>query len=118
MKIVINKCYGGFGLSEDAICLYAEKKGWGVSIDNSYRSMPILTFIQGGSETTPGEESHPHQIERNDPTLIEVVEELGVEKASGDLAALHIVEIPDDVQWGIEEYDGQEWVAEKHRSWS
>jgi len=22
------------------------------------------------------------------------------------------------VQWGIEEYDGVEWVAEKHRTWS
>ena len=27
MKIVINKCYGGFGLSEEAIFLYGKKKG-------------------------------------------------------------------------------------------
>jgi hypothetical protein len=30
---------------------------------------------------------------------------------------LAIVEIPDDVQWIIEENDGMEWVAEKHRTW-
>ena len=27
------------------------------------------------------------------------------------------VEIPDDVEWQIEEYDGSEWIAEKHRIW-
>ncbi len=25
--------------------------------------------------------------------------------------------IPDDVKWQIEEYDGLEWIAEKHRTW-
>ena len=29
-----------------------------------------------------------------------------------------IVEIPADVEWQIQEYDGMEWVAEKHRTWS
>jgi hypothetical protein len=23
-----------------------------------------------------------------------------------------------DVQWGIDEYDGQEWVCEAHRTWN
>ena len=27
MKVVINRCFGGFGLSDEAIELYAEKKG-------------------------------------------------------------------------------------------
>ena len=34
------------------------------------------------------------------------------------LAKLKIVEIPDDVEWIIEEYDGKEWIAEDHRRWS
>lgn len=55
--------------------------------------------------------------ERHDPTLIQVVEELG-EEASGDCAKLKIVEIPDGVNYEIAEYDGFEHVAEKHRSWS
>jgi hypothetical protein len=29
-----------------------------------------------------------------------------------------VIEIPDDVEWEVEEYDGLEWVAEKHRTWS
>ena len=31
---------------------------------------------------------------------------------------LEIVEIPDGIAYEIEEYDGQEWIAEKHRRWS
>lgn len=54
---------------------------------------------------------------RDDPILIKVVEELGKE-ANGRCAELKIVEIPDGVEWEIDEYDGVESVEEKHRSWS
>lgn len=57
------------------------------------------------------------RIPRDDADLIAVVEELG-EKANGACAKLRIVEIPDDVAWEIEEYDGNEWVSENHRRWS
>lgn len=39
-------------------------------------------------------------------------------KADGKCAELKIIEIPDDIEWEIEEYDGWEHVAEKHRVWS
>ena len=55
-------------------------------------------------------------IERNDPILVQVVEEMG-SNADGSVAELKIVEVPDDVEWMIEEYDGTEWVAEVHRTW-
>ncbi|HLX53523.1 MAG TPA: hypothetical protein VKR58_06265 [Aquella sp.] len=55
--------------------------------------------------------------DRTDPLLIQVVEELG-DKANGSCAELKVIEIPDDVDYEIEEYNGQEWVAEKHRTWS
>lgn len=64
------------------------------------------------------EDGYLRRIDRDDPDLIEVVEELGVEEASGKLAELKIVEVPDDVDWEVKEYDGKEWVAEKHRTWS
>lgn len=92
MKVVINKCYGGFGLSEKALKMYCELKG-------------ITEKIYDGS------------ICRSDPVLIEVVERLD-NLASGGYAQLKIVEIPDNVEWEIEEYDGIEWVAEVHRTWS
>ena len=54
-------------------------------------------------------------IKRDDPILIKVVEELWKE-ASGWFAQLEIIEIPDDVEWHIEEYDGNEHIAENHRT--
>lgn len=57
------------------------------------------------------------EYERNDPDLITTVEELG-EAANGRCAELGIVEIPDGVDFVVEEYDGSEHVAEAHRTWS
>jgi hypothetical protein len=28
-----------------------------------------------------------------------------------------VVQLPADVDWIVEEYDGQEWIAERHRTW-
>lgn len=90
MKIVINDCYGGFGLSEEAEELYVQKK----NISGPFRG----------------------DILRNDSVLVEVVETLG-DKASGKYSELTVVEIPDDVtDWRIEEYDGWEHIAEG-RKW-
>lgn len=54
---------------------------------------------------------------RADPLLIQVVEELA-EKADGSGASLSVAEIPDGTKWEIDEYDGLEHVAEKHRTWN
>ena len=90
MKIVINDCYGGFGLSKEAEELYIQKKN-------------ISGPLRG-------------DILRNDSVLVEVVETLG-DKASGIYSKLKVVEIPDDVtDWRIEEYDGWEHIAEG-RKW-
>lgn len=57
------------------------------------------------------------KIERTDPNLVKVVESLG-EEANGHLSRLKVVEIPDDVEWFIDDYDGIETIHEKHRIWS
>lgn len=57
-------------------------------------------------------------IPRDDPDLVAVVEELGSDVASDAYGRLVVVDIPDGVQWQIEEYDGSEHVAEVHRTWS
>ena len=89
-KIVINSCYGGFGLSKSGDKLYAKLSGLSGVYDDD--------------------------IERDDPHLIQVIETLG-ERANGFHAKLRIVEIPADVEWHIVEYDGMEHVAENHRTW-
>lgn len=59
---------------------------------------------------------------RTHPDLLDVVEVLGAKEAASRFACLTIVEVPDeDVtvdKLYIDEYDGAEWVAERHRSWS
>jgi hypothetical protein len=92
-KIVINKCHGGFGLSDLAMQRYAEIK----------KIEDVNTI-------------HVFDICRADPVLVQVVEELG-EEAEDKYADLKIVEIPEDVDWYIHEYDGMEHVAERHRTW-
>jgi hypothetical protein len=92
-KIVINTEYGGFGLSDQALDLYK-----------------ILTGISSI------EEINYWKITRDNPVLVQIVEQLG-ENANSGYSNLKIVEIPDDVEWQISEYDGVEWVAEKHRVW-
>ena len=90
MKIVINKCWGGFGLSEQALTMY--------------------------NDLTNSTAEYYWDIERDDPILVQVVEELGNE-ANGAFAELEIVDIPDGVNWHINEYDGMESIHEDHRSW-
>ena len=144
-KIVINDCHGGFGLSDEAVIRYNEllgRKVWLIKHDifhyTTYSLVPPeerndVGEKLGGAplnwhEMTMEEKAayneayskqtfHDRDIARDDHILIQVVEELG-EKANDRYAELKIVEIPDDVEWQIDEYDGAEWVAEKHRTWS
>jgi hypothetical protein len=55
-------------------------------------------------------------IDRTDPVLVRIVEEMGY-AASGGSSSLHVVEIPDGVNWKISEYEGSEIVEEVHRVW-
>ena len=48
--------------------------------------------------------------------LNQVVEEMG-EESHGRFSKLRIVEIPDDIDFEIEEYDGMETVSERHQTW-
>jgi hypothetical protein len=48
--------------------------------------------------------------------LIELIETMG-QNASGFHAKLKIVEIPDNISWYIDNYDGLERISEAHKSW-
>lgn len=137
MKIVVNKCYGGFGLSPIAIKEYLKLKGkecffykedygnkiWNqVSLENASNYDSVLTMDYGKSfkydwGLVKNDYFYYGNVERTDEDLVKVVETLGSEKASGRLSQLQIVEIPDNVVWELDEYDGIETVHEVHRSW-
>ena len=111
MKIVINKCHGGFGLSQKAMQRYAELKGFTlISEDGDFYSLHYRDSVSDDNLICD------RDIPRNDPDLITVVEELG-DEANDRHADLKVVEIPEDVSWEIDDYDGSEWVAEKHSRW-
>ena len=90
MKVVVNKSFGGFGLSEEAMRLYTERGG--------------------ASE-------EDYSMDRTDPILVALVEELG-EKVNGRYAQLAIIDLPEDaLLWDIADYVGYETIHERHRVW-
>lgn len=83
-KIVLNSCFGGYGFSQEAI-------DW---LRN--HGMENLNDIR--------------EVENNriHPLMVQCVETLGSEKASGEYASLRIAEYPQGVDIYIEDYDGVE----------
>ena len=93
MKIVINNCYGGFGLSK-AACDFL-----GIDRGEVYNKYTI------------------NDKNRTDPKLVECIEKLG-EKANADCNTdLVVIEIPDQIEFGIMDYGGMEIVYEKGHIW-
>jgi len=144
-EIVINKCWGGFGLSHEAIMLYAElagfklypfveirekkSKGWSPTTDKN------KPYVDEGSKDSPydlifyskkplksdgtyenGSWFCDDDIKRDDENLVKVVEMLG-DKSFGEHAELKIIKIPANIKWVIDDYDGQESIEEEHKSW-
>lgn len=140
MKIVINKCYGGFGLSAKAEDLYAEKSQFKLyrykqtkfshcdgeelheKIMEDDMTMFVHTYTKDHGESFSKLENkddgywYSGTLERTDPLLVEVVEALGKE-ADGDCAELKVVDIPDNISYEISDYDGIESIEEVHKSW-
>lgn len=139
MKVVINVCFGGgrFGLSPEAL-LWMYEKGYRenlCSIEEYYGKNNEGSYLRDiiGWEKyliskekrdtglvifTPDKKHilNEYRIKRNEPLLVQCIEQLGT-KANGDYSKLKIVEIPDNIEYTIEEYDGREHIAEVHRTW-
>lgn len=144
MKIVINVCFGGFSISKEA-AEYMAAHGSDVAkaelADWHRDNEAVQTFLSTGQwpesmcESSRGSlaidakyhraptfhgfgySGNHNGYNRSDLLLVEAVEKLGT-AANGECAKLRVVEIPDGVEWEIDEYDGNEHIAEKHRTWS
>lgn len=112
-EIAVNQCFGGFGLSILAEIEIAKRKNFKIVFHHNYDQLSNDEALALGSGFIF---SNLGELRRDDPDLVAVIKELG-DNANGNCAELTIREIPDDVDWGISEYDGIETIHEKHRSW-
>lgn len=142
MKVVINTSFGGFSLSPEALIWLYEKgyRGNLYTIEHYY-GKNNETMYKRDLETwekyinkeplddldiddvtcfTPDKKHilHEYNIDRNEPLLVQCIQELGEKSCGSYCGKLKIVEIPDNVKYTIESYDGKEHVAEVHRTWS
>lgn len=110
-RIVINTCFGGFGISHEG---YLKLIEWGIPVrdhkDSDSGGEVIYRFANGDYYADWLCSS------RKNPLLLRLVEEMGP-RADGEHAQLRIAEVPLGVEWEIDNYDGKECVAEKHRIW-
>ena len=143
-KIILNKGYGGFDVSTRAYKTYAERIGKElfyylgdydhdahelhyskVSYEDFLSRKKLFYFystqdlgdfitkdiVREGCDC----ELYLDEGHREDPLLIQIVEELG-EEASGWVGTLKVVEIPDELANGnymIDDYDGWETLHKK-----
>ena len=131
MKVVVNRCFGGFGLSAKAMKRLIEEGSPGIKVMllKEYGGEDDLRgdwyedagdgFVVGFSPDVlckDGKVYHWNDENRTDPVLLRVIEELGPE-ANNSYSDLEIVDIPDGTEYTIENYDGQESIHKAHRSW-
>jgi len=103
MKIVLNKCYGGFGLSDGALRHLAALKR--IPLFEESQEFWTDFYIDAAHE----EPFDFRSISRSDEHLIALVEEFGA-LANGSASRLEIIDLPSGQQYRICEYDGKEWL--------
>lgn len=92
-EMVINRCFGGFGLSDAA---KAEMLILGVD-------------LSVGVEHEEGD----REVSRTHPALVATIKKLG-RAADGSYASLAIVSVPRHLKWRIHYYDGYESIVIMH----
>jgi hypothetical protein len=107
MKVVINRCFGGFSITKEAAEFMAARGNAVAKADLNENKG--YWYGYGCAENYSS-------YNRTDPDLVAAVETLG-EKANGYCAELSVVEIPDDVEYEILDYDGIESIVDVKRHW-
>lgn len=97
MLVVINtKEFGSFSISQKAVDFIRKK------VKDKENKNSIFTYS--------------FDNDRSNYLLVEAVSKLK-DKANGLYSELKVIEIPDDIEWKIFASNGEEWIAEKHRTW-
>ena len=104
-RILISVSHGGFGLGDQAFEWLIKNRGWTLGVhyeknDYLYDESLYSSLIS---------------IRENED-VFDCFDAIG-DKINKKWSKLQVVEIPEDVDYTIEDYDGSEWIAEKHRTW-
>ena len=136
MKVILNKSYGGFSVSQKGYIAYAKKAGIDLycyertdsktytRVDDPKTGHSALYswFTKNHGKTVSSEKLdwsdcfYLNSDKREDPILISVVEELG-DEVNTIYSNLKVVDIPDDMDYVIDDYDGVETLHERVREW-
>ncbi len=85
MKVLYNACYGGFTLSDEFIAEFNKR----------YPNKPLTDgYLAYGR--------------RNEEDIVALFIELGPEKSTGSLSDIRVHNVPDFMDFRIEDYDGRE----------
>lgn len=113
MKVVISRSVGVFSLSPAAIEQIVSKKGNVATLHDA--QMRSATDARRRNQR-PVKISDNLTLNRDDPDLVSVVEELGV-RANGPNAELVVVTIPEDPEWAISDVAGIEHISAARKVW-
>ena len=114
IKVAVNRIVGGFTFSREA---YEYITGEPYPEEVEYYNEYIFLDDEHLLEALGIKGEDPRMQVRTHPKVIECIEELG-DRANGDeCTELKVIEVPDGVDFYVDEYAGQEWIAERHRRW-
>lgn len=112
-KVVYNSRHGGYGVDEEAVKWMREQGD-----EDAKEATLTGEYYDDGSGPRDSYLDNISSIPRTNELLVALVEgeaDYGG-KVSGSHASLRVAEVPDGVDWVIDQYDGKETVKEKYRT--
>jgi hypothetical protein len=125
-QVVYNTCFGGFSINREVVEFVRDNRveleeeyGWQAVDEIAEQTLGGEEYDGGGIARERGYVS-AHDVSRDNELLADIVsgETAYRGRVSGDHASLSVAEVPDGIDWTIDEYDGKETVKEKTQSFS
>ena len=113
-KIILNKCYGGYGINTQAELELLRRAGFKTKVTtNKWGDKDIYINIDGEWKNVYDVEEAQNLFDRTSPLLIKLIEEWGSDKVSDTFANLVVEEVDKSREFIIDEYDGTEAIIYK-----
>jgi hypothetical protein len=127
-RVVYNACFGGFGFHEEAVQWVRQNED---KLKDEYDEEDVAEIADSTlSGETYSDGSGPKQdyinyitdtdVSRDNELLADIVshETEYTGQYNGDHSKLQVAEVPDNIEWALERYDGQETVKEATQTFS